>query len=248
MEKKKESIVISLIALIIGILALVLSWVPIINNLAAIFAVLAFILGIIAIIINRKNKKTIAIVGLVISIISFIIVLATQAYYSSKINEAFNKSNSTTKTSGKATKENKNEAKKEESGWDEVNRTFTTKDAVLKIDKVEKSTDYNAKPAIKVHFTITNKTAEAQNAQSLFQESTRVQQKSANTSNDLNYAMMPFDDSGNTEDNHLNDNINSGGTISGFYPYKLENETDPIQILFQKNYKTVATYEIALNQ
>ena len=247
MEKKKENIVISLIALIIGILALVLSWVPIVNNLAAIFAVLSFIIAIIAIIVNRKNKKTIAIVGLVISIISFVIVMSTQAYYSSKIDEAFNKSNTTTKTTGKATTESKNETKKEESGWDEANKTFTTKDAVLKIDKVEKTADHSAKPAIKVHFTITNKTAEAKNAQSLFQEATRVQQKSANTSNDLNFTMMPYDDNGNTENNHLNDNINSGGTVSGFYPYELENETDPIQILFQKDYKTVATYEITLN-
>ncbi|MDG4961528.1 DUF5067 domain-containing protein [Lactococcus raffinolactis] len=247
MEKKNESIAISLIALIIGILAIVLSWVPIVNNLAAIFAIIGLIFGIIAVVINRKNKKTIGIVAIVVSIISFIIVLATQTFYSAKIDEAFKTSDSSSnisKTTGKATEESKSEAKKEDSGWDEATKTFTTNDGVLKIDKVEKTTDYDGKAAIKVYFTLTNTSTENKDAQMLFQELTRVQQKSANTSNDLQYTMMPIE---NTEENHLSDNINPNGTISGYYPYLLENETDPIQFLFEKNYKAVATYEVALN-
>ena len=247
MEKKNESIAISLIALIIGILAIVLSWVPIVNNLAAIFAIIGLIFGIIAVVINRKNKKTIGIVAIVVSIISFIIVLATQTFYSAKIDEAFKTSDSSSnisKTTGKATEESKSEAKKEDSGWDEATKTFTTNDGVLKIDKVEKTTDYDGKAAIKVYFTLTNTSTENKNAQTLFQNLTRVQQKSTNTSNDLQYAMMPIE---NTEENHLNDNINPNGTVSGYYPFLLENETDPIHILFQKNYETVATYEVALN-
>lgn len=247
MEKKNESIAISLIALIIGILAIVLSWVPIVNNLAAIFAIIGLIFGIIAVVINRKNKKTIGIVAIVVSIISFIIVLATQTFYSAKIDEAFKTSDSSSnisKTTGKATEESKSEAKKEDSGWDEATKTFTTNDGVLKIDKVDKTTDYDGKAAIKVYFTLTNTSTENKDAQMLFQELTRVQQKSANTSNDLQYTMMPIE---NTEENHLSDNINPNGTISGYYPYLLENETDPIQFLFEKNYKAVATYEVALN-
>ena len=217
MEKKNESIAISLIALIIGILAIVLSWVPIVNNLAAIFAIIGLIFGIIAVVINRKNKKTIGIVAIVVSIISFIIVLATQTFYSAKIDEAFKTSDSSSnisKTTGKATEESKSEAKKEDSGWDEATKTFTTNDGVLKIDKVEKTTDYDGKAAIKVYFTLTNTSTENKDAQMLFQELTRVQQKSANTSNDLQYTMMPIE---NTEENHLSDNINPNGTISGYY-------------------------------
>lgn len=247
MEKKNESIAISLIALIIGILAIVLSWVPIVNNLAAIFAIIGLIFGIIAVVINRKNKKTIGIVAIVVSIISFIIVLATQTFYSAKIDEAFKTSDSSSnisKTTGKATEESKSEAKKVDSGWDEATKTFTTNDGVLKIDKVEKTTDYDGKAAIKVYFTLTNTSTENKNAQTLFQNLTRVQQKSTNTSNDLQYTMLSFD---NTEEDHLNDNINTNGTVSGYYPFLLENETDPIHILFQKNYETVATYEVALN-
>lgn len=115
MEKKKESIVLALIALIIGILALILSWVPIVNNFAAILAVIGFLLAVIALIINRKNKKTLSIVGLVISIVAFIIVLATQAFYAKTLNDSFKSSENSSKvekTSGKASVSESKESKK----------------------------------------------------------------------------------------------------------------------------------------
>lgn len=86
--ENSEKKVLPIITLIIGILALVLSWVPIVNNFAAVLAVVAIILGTIAIIVNRKNKKTLSIVGTVISVLAFIIVLATQSMYSSAIDNA----------------------------------------------------------------------------------------------------------------------------------------------------------------
>ncbi|MDT2583519.1 DUF4190 domain-containing protein [Lactococcus petauri] len=101
MEKKKESKALAIIALIIGILALVLSWVPIVNNFAAILAIVSAVLGLIAIIINRKNKKTLSIVSFVISILAFIIVLATQSMYSSAIDSVGKKVNSDISSSQK---------------------------------------------------------------------------------------------------------------------------------------------------
>lgn len=151
-----------------------------------------------------------------------------------------------TASSEKASTEKKAEPKKEASGWDAATKTFTTKAGVLKIDKTEKAANYDGKPALKVYFTLTNKGEEAQGAQILFQEMARVQQKTANTSNDLMFTMMPIDANGNQEENHLNDNINPNGTVSGFYPFELENETDPVQILFQKDFQTVDKHEITL--
>lgn len=76
--ENKEKKTLAIITLIIGILALLLSWVPRVNNFASDLATLAIILGVNAIIINRKNKKTLSIVGTVISILAIVIVLATQ--------------------------------------------------------------------------------------------------------------------------------------------------------------------------
>ncbi len=88
MEKNNEKKLVGIIALVFAILGLVLSWVPIINNVAAVFAVIGIILGIIALIINRKNKKTIALASTILAIISIIIVLATQGLYGKAVDDA----------------------------------------------------------------------------------------------------------------------------------------------------------------
>ena len=130
------------------------------------------------------------------------------------------------------------------SKWDEATKTLTTSDGVLKIDRIERTTDYEGKPAIKVYFTLTNNSSSEKNAQMLFMSMFKIQQVSANTSNDLHSAILGFSD---TEENHLRDNINSGGTISGYYPYSLENETDPLRITLMENYfQTIDTYNYPL--
>ncbi len=192
---------------------------------------------------KKKNNKNIFIVLLIL----FNIILIAALYMVTNYVINHRPGQTEISISEKALTEKKVESKKESPGWDASTKTFTNKDGVLKIDKAEKSTNFDGKPALKVYFTLTNKRKEAQVAQSLFQEMARVQQKQENTSNDLMYAMMPFNETGSPqEENHLNNNINPNGTVSGFYPYVLENETDPIQILFQKDYQTVDKYEITL--
>ncbi|QSE76344.1 DUF4190 domain-containing protein [Lactococcus taiwanensis] len=106
MENKNESKVLAIVALILGILALILSWVPIVNNFAAVLAVISAILGLIAIILNRKNKKTLSVVSFVISILAFIIVLATQSMYSSAIDSVGKQVSSDISSSQKKADEN----------------------------------------------------------------------------------------------------------------------------------------------
>lgn len=153
---------------------------------------------------------------------------------------------SATKYSGKATtstSSSKKETAKTTAKWDDATKTFTSKDGVLKIDGVEKTKDYNDKPSIKVNFTLTNKKDKAEKVQMLVKSMMNVQQKTANTTNDLEYAIL-MDGS----KNHLQDNLNPNGTISGNYSYVLDTETDPIQIQFMENMfsEPVATYEVSL--
>ena len=95
--------------LVVGILALLLSAVPIINNFAAVLAIAAFILGILGIIRTKKSSrrgKGIAIAAVIVSVLSLAIVLISQQMYSSVLNSAsdeFNKSMD--RSTGKATNE-----------------------------------------------------------------------------------------------------------------------------------------------
>lgn len=86
MEDEKK--VLGILAIVFGGIALVGSWVPILNNVSFFIAIVALILGVIALIVNRKNKKVLAIVGTCLSIASIIIVLATQSMYSSALDNA----------------------------------------------------------------------------------------------------------------------------------------------------------------
>ncbi|MFT8497803.1 CD20-like domain-containing protein [Leuconostoc pseudomesenteroides] len=83
-----ERKVLGILAIVFGGVGLVFSWVPFINNLAFVIGLIGFILGIIALILNRKNKKLLAIVGTVISFLSLVLVLVTQNSYSKAFDNA----------------------------------------------------------------------------------------------------------------------------------------------------------------
>ncbi|MCZ2849156.1 DUF4190 domain-containing protein [Modestobacter sp. VKM Ac-2978] len=84
-------------ALVLGIIALLLCWVPIINNFAAILAVVGLALGIPALISARRGKRTglgLSVAGVVLSVVALVGVLATQAFYSEVIDEVTEEINS----------------------------------------------------------------------------------------------------------------------------------------------------------
>ena len=77
-------------ALVLGIIALFLCWVPIINNFAAILAVVGLALGIPALISARRGKRSgsgLAVAGVILSVLALVGVFATQAFYGSVIDE-----------------------------------------------------------------------------------------------------------------------------------------------------------------
>lgn len=84
---KQERKVLGILAIIFGGIALLGSWMPIINNFSFILAVLALIFGLIGLALNRKRPKTLAIIGTVLSVVSIAIVLATQAMYAKSLDK-----------------------------------------------------------------------------------------------------------------------------------------------------------------
>ncbi|HHK7834201.1 TPA: CD20-like domain-containing protein [Streptococcus pneumoniae] len=84
---KQERKVLGILAIIFGALALLGSWIPIINNFSFILAILALIFGLIGFAVNRKRPKTLAIIGTVLAVVSIAIVLVTQAIYAKSLKE-----------------------------------------------------------------------------------------------------------------------------------------------------------------
>ncbi len=88
MEKKSEKKVLGIIAIVLGVIALLGSWVPIFNNISFFLGLLALLLGLIGIFVNRKNTKTLAIVGTALAAVSMAVVLITQSMYSKALDDA----------------------------------------------------------------------------------------------------------------------------------------------------------------
>ena len=77
-------------SMVLGIIALLISWIPIVNNLAAVIALVGLGLGIPALIRARRGTHTgqgMAITGLITSVVALVLVVVTQLFYSAVIDE-----------------------------------------------------------------------------------------------------------------------------------------------------------------
>lgn len=88
-------------SLVLGIIALLTSFLPIINNLSFILAALGLIFAIVGIVGTVRGKcrgKGLAIAALVVNVVSIVVVLATQSMFSTALDEATDQISSGTPT------------------------------------------------------------------------------------------------------------------------------------------------------
>jgi len=78
-----------LVALIVGIVAIVGCAIPIVNNVSIVLGVIALIFGIVGLIVKNR-RRGLAITGVVLGALSVIVGLATQALYSAAIDGVSN--------------------------------------------------------------------------------------------------------------------------------------------------------------
>ena len=76
--KQEEQKILGILAIIFGTLALLGSWIPIVNILSFFLDIASLILGIFGIVLNLRNRKTLAIIGTTLGLISIVLVLITQ--------------------------------------------------------------------------------------------------------------------------------------------------------------------------
>jgi hypothetical protein len=81
----KPKTVAGIVGMIVAVVALTLSWVPIINNVAFVFALISGVLGVIGLVATRPSGKRsarwTAIATLVLTALVVVVVLSTQALY-----------------------------------------------------------------------------------------------------------------------------------------------------------------------
>jgi hypothetical protein len=172
MEKKSTS-GLAVASLVLGILAAISSFVPIVNNASFFIALVGVVLAVAGIMTLKKNEKSgkgIAIAGLVLGIVSIVIVLATQSFYGAVLDEASDSLTSSTQSTETTTSTDNNaegvtsssDNTSTSTGEDESESTTeTTKRYGVTIDSCEFSTDYEGNKAAVVTYTFTNNSDDA---------------------------------------------------------------------------------------
>lgn len=87
MEKRNEDRLWGIIALILAILALMISWIPIVNNFGGVLALIGIVLGGVGLFINRNNQKIFASISTILSVLALVVVLVTQSLYGTSIDK-----------------------------------------------------------------------------------------------------------------------------------------------------------------
>lgn len=150
-------------ALVLGIISLLLSWVPILNNLIFILALIATVVAIVAVVQTRPNKahrgSGMAITSLVISILAIVVVFGSQAMYAKAIDEAFGAASvapsagASPSSSGVASQPAEAAKASEDSNVAQLKNGKVT----IEVKKAEKSVnDYEGKSTVAATLVITN--------------------------------------------------------------------------------------------
>ena len=104
-------------SLVLGIIAIVGSWIPILNNISFLLAIIGLILGIVGIFSIRKGKvggKGLTIAAVVINVIAIVIVICTQWVFGKALDEATKELNAGSSVVSTSEKADSNDAKKDE--------------------------------------------------------------------------------------------------------------------------------------
>ncbi|MDR0501618.1 MAG: DUF5067 domain-containing protein [Coriobacteriales bacterium] len=230
-------------AMVLGILAVPPAFIPLINILSFPLAIVGLILGIVAIILAKggKGPKGFGIAGAILSAVALIVTIAMYASAAAVANDpevreaidrvqaaasqaAQSSQSSATTTYGSSTSEKETT----EAAFDEATKTFTGKDTTIKIDKTVVGEDYSGKPMLSVYFTITNNGDKDMLVQLLYYDVVGgAYQNNGTTRNKLS---MAFTTGG--EEDHLQDSLLPGATISGIFDYSLEDSALPVEIEF----------------
>lgn len=104
-------------SLVLGIIAIVGSWIPILNNISFLLAIIGLILGIVGIVSIRKGKvggKGLTIATIIINVVAIVIVICTQWVFGKALDDATKELNAGSTVVSTSEKADSGDAKKDE--------------------------------------------------------------------------------------------------------------------------------------
>lgn len=149
-------------ALVLGIIGTILSFVPIVNNLAAILGVIGIVFGFVGFVGVRKGKKRgkgITIAGIVLSVIAIVITLVMQSATGKALDSESKVNSSSSSQSQSAGKQGTGRSKPESKpSTNEQDTEGDLQSTHVKIESAVRSgNDYNNSKTVLVTYQWTNK-------------------------------------------------------------------------------------------
>ncbi|MFT8756960.1 DUF5067 domain-containing protein [Leuconostoc pseudomesenteroides] len=237
-----EKKVLGILAIVFGGVGLVFSWVPFINNLAFVIGLLGFILGIIALILNRKNKKLLAIVGTVISFLSLVLVLVTQNSYSKAFDNATKSVSNSADSSSKKEKSSASSSSEKKTIPKIINTPISVDNGKFEITVTsykiipagQAGNEYGDKTLIAFWYNVKNIKDDKLDPMSAWIVSgdvKAVQDNNSSQVNTLNIGSLPDEKFLDTQ----TQDIKIGATAENAVSYELSDDTTPVTLSFSKS-------------
>lgn len=250
MDKPQENRVLGIISIVLGVVALVFSWIPFINNMSAVIAIIGLILGIVALIINRKHKKLMAVLGIIFSAVAFGIVLMTQSAFEKSFNDTFDtkiSSENSSKKSGTAEKvfTNKSDDPSDRK-WTLKGNIFDAGNMTYKITNSElmDSAAEDGSKTLVLHMDVTNNAKKNMTPSNIYMV-LHAFQKNDTSRVELNPGMVALDENGNSpiqsELDALNNDLLPSKTAQVAVSFDLQN-TNNVEVEFSNyDFKVIGT-------
>ena len=210
-------------SLVLGIIALVTSILPIINNLSFIMAILGVVFGIVGIVgvmHGKKSGKGLAVAGLVLSVVAFVLVLVMQSAFSAAFDAALEENGLSTSTeqSAAAGQDDSASTAPAADGADAAASAESAPAAeyAVSIDGCRVTEDYEGNPAAVITYTFTNNSEEATSPavalhEKVFQNGVQLEMAIGTDSEDGGKSM---------------NEVKPGASITYELSYALEDESD----------------------
>lgn len=91
MSEKRGTSAMAIVGLVLGIIAAVSSWVPIVNNLSFVIGAIGLVLAIVGLVGTLRGKRSgkgLAVAAVVVNVVALVVVLASQSAMSAAIDDA----------------------------------------------------------------------------------------------------------------------------------------------------------------
>lgn len=237
-----ERKVLGILAIAFGSIGLLFSWVPIINNMSFVFGLVGLILGVISLIVNRKNKKLLAIIGSVLSFLTLAIVLAMQSSYSKAFDHATDSVSNTSVSSKTKQKSSSSNSSAKKSVPKIMNSPISVDGGKFEITVTDykvipvgqPGNEYGSKTLIAFWYNVKNisdNDLDPMNAWVVLGNVKAVQDNNSSQVNTLSVGSTPDDKFLNTQTQQ----IKTGATAENAVSYELTDDETPVTLSFDKN-------------